>query len=421
MIKHVYIETYGCTANQNNSELIKARIVESGLDIVGNPKIADLFIINTCIVKGKIENRIVGRLKELSKLNKPIILTGCIVPVRFRELKDKKDIYLLSLNNLKSIARLIREINDKRYVFDDFNSKSNEIKLGRKLKENRYIGITQISEGCLNSCSYCITKKAKGGLFNFPEQRILEQVKNDLKAGSKEIWLTSQDNASYGLPEKPKLIDLLGKILEMKHKFRVRLGMMNPENVLPILGELIEIYKNKKMYKFLHLPVQSASNKVLRDMGRKYKIKDFLEIVSKFKKEIPEITLATDIIAGYPTESKQDFQQTISLLKQVKPEIINLSRFWPRRGTKAATLKQIDVKTQIKRTSEIMKLHRSFLPRQNYAEQEALFTERQGDLYFGRLLDYKRVIVSCKRNLLGRFAKIRAKEVKGNYLVCEEV
>ncbi len=415
MIKHIYLETYGCTANQNNSELIKAKLVGAGLDLTDNEKIADMFIINTCIVKGKIENKIVGRIKALSRTNKPIIITGCIVPVRFLELKNKKNLYLLSLNNIKDILKLIRKINENKYQVGDFISKNNEIKLGRRLRDNKFVGITQISEGCLNSCSYCLTKKAKGDLFNFPEEKILEQVSRDLKEGCKEIWLTSQDNASYGLLEKRKLPELLRKILELKGKFRIRLGMMNPENVLPILDELIEIYKNNKVYKFLHLPVQSGSNSVLENMNRKYKVEDFLKIILKFRKEIPEITIATDIIAGYPTETKEDFKQTLELVNQVKPEIINLSRYWARKGTPAARLKQINVRTQIKRTSSIMKLYKNFPLRKISLEQEALFTESQGDLYFGKILNFKRVIVSSKTNLLGKFVQIKIKDDKESY------
>ncbi|MCX6748604.1 MAG: tRNA (N(6)-L-threonylcarbamoyladenosine(37)-C(2))-methylthiotransferase [Candidatus Pacearchaeota archaeon] len=424
MIKHIYLETYGCTANQNNTELIKARLVESGLDLVQNEKLADISIVNTCIVKSKTENKVISRIKALSY--KPVIVTGCIVPVRIKELANRKNVFLLSMNNLKDIPKLVKKIQENSYKVEDFNSSNREVKLGRKINANRLIGITQISEGCLGNCSFCITKTAKGRLFSFPEERIIKQVEQDLENGCKEIWLTSQDNASYMLDSgKPRLIELLENILDLKGNFKLRLGMMNPENILLILDELIESYKHKKMYKFLHIPVQSGSDKILKDMNRKYKVRDFLKIISKFRKEIPEITISTDIIAGYPTETREDFQQTLELVKEVKPDIINNSRFWPRKGTLAATLPQLDDKIQRQRTTTLADLYKNMVKEKNSVFlatiQEVLITEKQGDLYFGRNPSYKRVVVFSKNNLFGKNIKVKIKEAKAYYLVGEEV
>lgn len=280
-IKFLYLETYGCTANQNNSEIIIKLILDAGLQLVDNPELADFLILNTCIVKGKTINKMKGRINYLLKLNKPLIVAGCMPDVfKF----NSKNLYCLSVHQVKNIIKLIKDITEEKET-SKYLEKQNEVKLGDKIRKNKLIGITQISEGCLGNCNFCITKKAKENLFSYPQDDIIKQVESDLSSGAKEIWITSQDNAAYGLDKgKPELPELLNKILSLNYKFKLRLGMMNPNNVLLILEELIEIYRNPKIFKFLHIPVQSGSNKILKLMNRKYKIQDFEKILEKFKK-----------------------------------------------------------------------------------------------------------------------------------------
>ncbi|MEK6820425.1 MAG: tRNA (N(6)-L-threonylcarbamoyladenosine(37)-C(2))-methylthiotransferase [Nanoarchaeota archaeon] len=357
--KFIYFETYGCTANQNNTEIMKGLVRQVGLELTNNTDIADLLVINTCIVKEptekKIERRISSLLKKYSK--KPMIIAGCMPETRAGKLR-KKNIYLLGTHHVKDIAKLIKKILENKYEEKEFLAENNEIKLGLpKIPRIDKIGITQIAEGCLGNCSFCITKLAKGKLFSYPEEKILENIKNDISAGCKEIWLTSQDNAAYGLPEKRKLPELLRKIFALKGRFQVRLGMMNPENVLPILSELIEIYRHKKMKKFLHLPLQSGSNKILKEMNRKYSAEDWLKIVNMFRKEIPELFLSTDIIVGFPSETEEDFEKSCNIVEKIKPDMLNISRFWSMKPAPASKLKQLPVKTIKSRAKYIQSLY----------------------------------------------------------------
>lgn len=344
--QYVYFETFGCTANQNNTEIMKGLCRQAGIEITNSPNIADFLIINTCIVKEPTEKKIERRISDLiaKYKNKPIIITGCMPEISKEKLR-RKNIYLLGIHHVKDICKLIRKILENNYEEDEFLAENQEEKLCLpKIPRIKGIGITQISEGCLGNCSFCITKIAKGKLFSYPEARILENIRNDIKAGCKEIWITSQDNASYGSPEKRKLPELMKKIMALKGRFLVRLGMMNPENVLPNLNELIEIYKNKKMKKLLHLPLQSGSNRILKLMNRKYKVEDFLKIIKEFRKEIPELFLSTDIIAGFPGEEEEDFNKSLELIKEIKPNQLNISKYWLRKGTEAEKMKQIDKK-----------------------------------------------------------------------------
>jgi MiaB-like tRNA modifying enzyme len=355
----IYFETYGCSANQNNTEIMKGLVRQVGLELTNNIDIADLLVLNTCIVKGPTEKKIERRISDLKKMNKPIVVAGCMPEVRSKRLRDK-NLYLLGAHHVKDLPRLIRKIYEGRYKEQDFLSERKEEKLCMpKISQKKDVGITQISEGCIGNCSFCITKLAKGPLFSYPEDRIIKSIQNDLRAGAKEIWLTSQDNAAYGLDKgKNKLIELMTKILNLKGKFMVRLGMMNPENVLPILPELIKIYQHKKIKKFLHLPLQSGSDNILKKMNRKYSVKDFLKIVKKFRKEIKDLVLSTDIIVAYPGETEEDFEKTVDIIKQIKPQRLNLSRFWSMKGTEAEKMKQIPTEIAKKRTTKLMSIYK---------------------------------------------------------------
>lgn len=359
--QYVYFETYGCQANQNNTEIMKGLCLSSGLQITNNPDIADLLVVNTCIVKEPTEKKIERRISDLLKkyTKKPIIIAGCMPELRSNNL-NKKNLYLLGTHHIKEITKLIRKIYENKYNEQDFLIEENEEKLLLpKISRRKEVGITQISEGCLGNCSFCIVNKAKGKLFSYPEQDIIKNIQNDIKSGAKIIHITSQDNASYGLDSREqKLPELLNKILELKGNFQIKIGMMNPNNVLPILNNLIEIYKHKKIQPFLHLPLQSGSDKILKSMNRNYKVKDFLFIINNFKKEIPNLILWTDIIAGFPGETEEDFEKTLKIIKEIKPSFVNISRFWKLKGTPAEKMKQIPVEEIKSRTKKLINLCR---------------------------------------------------------------
>ncbi len=360
---YIYFETYGCVANQNNTEIMKGLVRQAGLEITSNPDIADILIINTCVVKEPTEKKIERRLQDLRKKcpEKPIIIAGCMPEVRADRLRYN-NLYLLGTHHVKDLPKLIRKIYENKYKEEEFLSLRYEEKLCLpKISIKKEVGITQISEGCLGNCSFCIVRLAKHSLFSYSKEKIIENVERDVKAGAKEIWLTSQDNASYGLDrEKRELPKLLKKILGLKGKFKVRIGMMNPENVLPILSDLIKIYKHEKMKPFLHLPLQSGSDKILKAMNRKYSVSDFLKIVKKFRKEIPDLFLSTDIIVGFPSETEKDFQETLKIIKKIKPQQLNLSRYWAMKGTQAAKLKQLPVNLVKERIKKLVQIYKQY-------------------------------------------------------------
>jgi len=440
MEKYVFIETYGCSANQNNSEIISGILRQSGYELTTNEKIAEILIINTCIVKGKTQSKIKRRIQDLSKEfpDKLMIITGCMPQTDKNSiLKINPKALLLGIHHIKDISRLISDYRNNQVSnpakFDKskkdlYLSNINEEKLcSPKISHNKLVSIIQISEGCLGNCNYCKTRLAKGALFSYDIEHIIKSVQSDLQNGAKEVWITSQDNASFGLDRnKNELPELLEKILALKHNFKLRLGMMNPNNLYPILDKLILIYHNPKMYKFLHIPIQSASNKVLKDMNRPYKIEIANEIISKFQKEFPNITIATDIITGYPTEKQEDHKLNLEFIERYSPDVLNLSKFSSHSGTKSAELKVLDVKIINKRASELMELHRKTAQnnKQKFLNHELkVFVNNKTKIpfvYEARDDNYKIVLIHSKdKSILGKNINAKVNQTGVHHLVGE--
>ncbi len=346
----VKIFTFGCFANKDNTEIIKSILEKNNYNITEDED-ADIFIINSCIVKHTTENKIISLIKRLRKeypKNK-IVLTGCMPNVEYEKIKDF-GIILVNLFNLDNIVNAIEDNNN-------YLDKRKNIKLGYKIKNKKII---QIAEGCVSNCYYCQTKLAKGNLHSYLEELIIKEIKKSIKE-NKIIYITATDCGCYGFDIKTNLPNLLKQIISIEGNFKIRIGMINPEHLLKYLEDLIEIYKNNKIIKFLHIPVQSGSDKVLKDMNRNYKINDFKKIIKKFRKEIPRINISTDIIVGYPTETESDFKDTIKLIKEINPEVLNISKFSSRKGTKASELKQLKSEIIKKRSSLLTKLYKTKL------------------------------------------------------------
>ena len=256
----IVIKTYGCTANQFHSEVIRGIINKVGIKTTNDITEADIVIFNTCIVKEATENKIADIIARTSKLGKKIIVTGCGADYKYFRERIKKinsHILFVSSHRILDIVKAISK--DKSILETRVENKLNE----RVVRTNKVIGIVEISQGCLGNCSFCATKIARGTLKSYPLADICRAVKRYVKEGCKEIRITSQDNACYGFDINTNIVELLRNISRIEGDFMIRVGMMNPVHVKRILTELVNIYKNQKVYKFLHLPVQSGSDKVL--------------------------------------------------------------------------------------------------------------------------------------------------------------
>jgi len=409
MIK-VKIVSFGCSNNFAEGEMMAGLLQLEGYKIVSNNE--DLIIINLCSVKGPSLHK---GLREARKSNAKTIFAGCIPKHEIKHLLQlKPKASLINTHNIDRIIEAVEKTLDGKQVKFLEDSKKIKLCLPRKRK-NKVISIIPISSGCVSSCNYCIVKSIKGDLFSYPPNKILEEIKLSLDEGCKEIWITAQDTGCYGLDINTSLPELLKKVLKIKGDFKVRLGMANPNFVHKYLKELIEIFKDNKMFKFLHMPIQSGSDKILKDMNRKYSIKQYKEIIIKFKKQIHGITISTDLILGYPTETEKDFQDSIELVKETKPDILNINRFWSMPGTLANKLKSLQSEVLKKRSLEMAKLFDKITLENNSKwlnwEGEILIDEKgKNDSFVGRNFAYKPVVI--KGNFkIGELIKVKIKEI----------
>ena len=225
----------------------------------------------------------------------------------------------------------------------------------------------------------------------------MRQVKRELADGCKDIWLSSTDNGCYGLDIGTDLPSLINQVGQIPEKFRVRVGMMNPMFMPRIRNNLLKSFENDKVFRFLHVPVQSGSNNVLNHMKRGHTVETFRNVVRKFRAKFGSFTISTDIIVGYPTETQEDFEKTIELLNETRPDIVNLSRYSQRPGTEAAEMAQLDVLEVKKRSKQVSELVNSISLKNNKKwigwKGEVLFDENLDNQIKGRNFAYKPIFV----------------------------
>ena len=249
----------------------------------------------------------------------------------------------------------------------------------------------------MSECTFCQTKLSKGDLKSYRIGDIVRQVKRELADGCKEIWLSSTDNGCYGLDIGTDLPSLINQVGQIPEKFRVRVGMMNPMFMPRIRNNLLKSFENDKVFRFLHVPVQSGSNNVLNHMKRGHTVETFRNVVRKFRAKFGSFTISTDIIVGYPTETQEDFEKTIELLNETRPDIVNLSRYSQRPGTEAAEMAQLDVLEVKKRSKQVSELVNSISLKNNKKwigwKGEVLFDENLDNQIKGRNFAYKPIFV----------------------------
>ncbi len=414
----IHFMTQGCSANQADTEIMAGLLMENDYLIVEDLNDAELVVFNTCTVKGPTESNFKKKLKELDRLGKKIVIAGCI-PQAEKDADVVKQYSCIGPREVDKIVEVVENTLEGQVVSKLGDSGESRLNLPKRRK-NRLIEIVPIAQGCLGSCNYCKTKQARGNLVSVPIKEIIRHVTCAVSEGAKEIWLTSQDNGCYGYDLKTNIVELLKEVVKIKGNFKVRVGMANPNSILDFLEDLIEIMKDDKVYKFIHIPLQAGSNKVLKDMNRQYGVEDFVYIVHKLRKEIPEITILTDIICGYPTESKEDFEETIRVIKETKPDLMNISRFWPRPKTKAAKLKPVPTNELKRRTRETTTLFHKIAKEINNSwigwEGKVLIIQHgKNNTSVGMNSSYKQVVLK-ERISLGTERNVKINNSKEFYL-----
>ncbi|MCQ2972271.1 MAG: tRNA (N(6)-L-threonylcarbamoyladenosine(37)-C(2))-methylthiotransferase [archaeon] len=417
----VFIETYGCTYNQGDSQIMAGNLVDNGAQIVDSIEEADVIIVNTCYVKLPTENKVVYRIQKLQKEypDKQIIPAGCMVEINSEKLdKIGPNCSWIGPHKLDDAFNVVSSACAGELSRSTGFTKNTKVGL-KKIKKNSLIHIIQICEGCLGACTFCCTRFARGRLNSYPIEDIVAEAKEAISNGAREIQLTAQDTAAFGRDSGEKLSDLIKEVANLEGDFRVRVGMMHPRNILKNYHEIIEAIKLPKVYNFIHLPIQSGSNKVLSEMNRGHSVEDYIKIVDAFKKEIPSITLATDIIVGYPTETDDDFDLTCELLEKVRPSLIHLSKYQHRKGAISSSLKEVPHEVMKNRSKFLSDFKMQITDDENKkllgSIQNAVIVE-QGSKggFIGKSDDYLPIVISdCN---IGDFVTVKIYETTATYL-----
>jgi MiaB-like tRNA modifying enzyme len=418
----IWVEAYGCSASFADSEMISGLIVNGGHTLVQDPSESDLNLIVTCSVKDATATKMVHRIKQSQ--SKPLVVAGCL-PKAERHTVEKfaQNASMMGPNSIGKTLQVIETtLNGSKVVALEDTDLS---KVGiPKIRLNPAVGIVEIANGCMSECTFCQTKLAKGDLKSYRIGDIVRQVKRELADGCKEIWLSSTDNGCYGLDIGEDLSSLIEQVTLIPEDFRIRVGMMNPMFMPRIRDNLLKSFESDKVFRFLHVPVQSGSNEVLNNMKRGHTVETFKDVVRKVRAKFGTFTISTDIIVGYPTETQENFEETIGLLKETRPDIVNLSRYSQRPGTIAAEMPQIDVVEIKRRSKQVTDLINDISLENNRKwigwKGKVLFDENLDGQVKGRNFAYKPIFVN-EITEIGQMCTVRVADATNHSLIGEIV
>lgn len=399
-----YIKTYGCTLNQADTSIMEGLLHRSEIGLTQDGDKADVVLFNTCIVKKPTEQKILHSIKQAALQSRRIVVAGCMAATRKQQiLAIAPNATILTPNNVHMVVEAVKSASVGKQ--GNFDSKTKVDKSLFLNPREETIAKIAVNDGCLSSCSFCETKLARGPLKSFSEELIIGAIRKSVSMGAKEIQLTSQDIGAYGRDKGTGIVQLMEKIASMDGDFRVRIGMLNPEH-MGLLGDaFIELMRDEKFYKFVHIPMQSGSNRVLSHMRRGYTIEEFKAYVEMIRKRMPEATIETDIIIGYPLESIEDFNATQAAINDIKPNVTNISKFSPRPGTTAGKMKQISSIEVSKRCKDISRQVRALQHKLNEKmigkSFNVVITEKTEISSNGRTPSYRQVVIPGEKRMLG--------------------
>lgn len=428
--KKLFIKTIGCAMNTRDSEHMIALLKTKNYSLTSTPEEADLILINTCSVRDKPERRLfseIGLFNKVKRRDAKIGICGCTASSLGSEIIRRAPSvdFVLGARNVSKILEMLDrpkavevDINydDSNYIYPPLSYDGEQINIR---------SLINISIGCDKKCSYCIVPNTRGREISIPPEIILNEAKRLIEKGTKEILLLGQNVNNYGAKfsnsnTKVNFTSLLKMLSEIEDLERIRFISPHP---LHMDDEFIyEFANNPKICKFIHMPLQSGSNKILRDMRRGYTKEWYLKKVDKLKSLVPNINISTDIIIGYPTETQEDFNDTLEVIKAVDFETIYSFIYSPRKGTASYELKEIDKKTSSNRLNILQNMHRNMLKEKTRREigtvHKVLFENISDEYYEGRSDNGKIIKVSkdeVKSNMLGEIHVVRITDhIDGN-------
>lgn len=421
----VHVKSYGCSANTADAEIAKGVLIADGHTLVSTPDEADINVIVTCVVKTPTEQKVSRELRELEASGKPLIVAGCMPKSMNSQVNQLvPSASMVGPDDIERMDEAVRHtLNGEKVIY--INGEPTDRTCLPRVRANRLVHIAPISTGCLGNCSYCIVKFARGNLYSFPADKIVKDITEAVADGCREVWVTAEDTALYddgGI----RLPELLNMITSVDGDFRVRVGMTTPNSLDEIMDDLIDALAHKKMYKFIHIPIQAGNDDILRAMRRKYTVKEFKGVADRLREAYPQMGISTDIICGFPGETEAQFQDSLDLITWLRPDVLNINRFWERPGTDAAKmsgrLHGRDTKERSRRMTKLWKeLAVDVGNRWLGWEGEILLTEGgKNDTKVGRNYIYKTVAVKTDAPL-GSFIRVKVKGVGVGFLTADEV
>uniref|UniRef100_A0A3B4C6K7 tRNA-t(6)A37 methylthiotransferase n=1 Tax=Pygocentrus nattereri TaxID=42514 RepID=A0A3B4C6K7_PYGNA len=422
----VWMRTWGCSHNSSDGEYMAGQLAASGYKMTDNPSDADVWLLNSCTVKNPAEDHFRNSIKKAQEQNKKVVVAGC-VPQAQPRMDYLKGLSIIGVQQIDRVVEVVDEAVKGHSVRLLGQKKDNGKRLGGarldlpKIRKNPLIEIISINTGCLNACTYCKTKHARGDLASYPIEELVERARQSFQEGVCEIWLTSEDTGAYGRDIGTDLPSLLWELVkEIPEGCMLRLGMTNPPYILEHLEEMAKILNHPRVYAFLHVPVQSASDSVLMDMKREYCCNDFKCVVDFLKNKVPGITIATDIICGFPGETDKDFKETVELVREYQFPSLFINQFYPRPGTPAAKMEQVPAQVKKQRTKELSALFHSYNPYDHKVgeRQHVLVTEESFDAqyYVAHNKFYEQVLVPKNPEFKGKMIEVDIYEAGKHFM-----
>lgn len=410
--KKVWIEAYGCSASMADSEMITGLLKKAGYEIASSSKEGSLNLVVTCSVKDTTEHKMVHRIKQLCKTGKPLVIAGCL-PKADRALVESLSpvASLMGPHSIDLSADVVSSAFSGSRQVALTDSKLDKVNVPR-VRINPVVSIVEIASGCMSECTFCQTKLAKEWLHSYRIGDIARQVRDDIDAGCKEVWLTSTDSGCYGRDMGTNLAELLRACAGIDGDFRIRVGMLNPQYMPDMLDEIADAYaKHERLFRFIHMPVQSGSERILRKMKRGHTAQVFLDAVKTLRAKMPDFTISTDVIVGFPAETEQDFQRTLDLLAEAQPDVVNISRYSARPGTESARMKnRVSSQVAKERSERLTRLARDIAKKRNAlwnGWQGEIVIDELGKVAQGRNHAYKSVVLAGKPDGFKLGEKIR--------------
>ncbi len=449
-MKHVYIETMGCQMNKSDTERMLGMLSNIGYDEVKEPEKADLLMVNTCSIRQLSEDKAFSQLGVWGKWKQDgkdikIGICGCVAQQKANKVFSRAPYvdFVLGTHKIYSLPEIIKRINNGERVCECTETNATEDNIAKEYNIERVKGVNAwipITEGCNNFCTYCIVPYTRGRERSRLPEIILKEAKDALNSGFKEITLLGQNVDSYGkdfptkLPEREelknyRLAQLLRDLNAIEGNFRIRFVTSYPTD---ITDELIEtVVELDKVCEYFHIPMQSGSSEVLKAMNRRYDRETYAEIVKKVRKMVPDVTITSDFIAGFPGETEEQFKETLTAIDEFELDYCNVAAYSPREKTVAAKWVDKFIPEDVKNErfqrlnqkiqENCLKSNLKYVGREMEVLVESFYEHKGKMINSGKTRNFKTVHIPCDKDLTGQFVNVKISGAKTWYLKGELV